>query len=74
MEIVKSELRLNGKRLMLRGINRHEFSPVDGRYASVQDTIKDMKMMKEAHINAIRTAHYPNAPFFMNCATNWAFT
>ena len=73
VEIVKGELRLNGKRLMLRGINRHEFSPVDGRYASVQDTIKDMKMMKEAHINAIRTAHYPNAPFFYELCDELGF-
>jgi beta-galactosidase/beta-glucuronidase len=73
VEIVKGELRLNGKRLMMRGINRHEFSPVNGRYASVEDTLKDMRMMKEAHINAIRTAHYPNAPYFYELCDELGF-
>ena len=64
VEIVDGELRLNGRRLMLRGVNRHEFSPVNGRAVTREETKRDLLLMKKAHINAIRTAHYPNNPFF----------
>ena len=64
VEITAGELRLNGRRLMLRGVNRHEFSPVNGRAVTREETRKDLLMMKQIHLNAIRTSHYPNNPFF----------
>ena len=73
VEIADHTLLLNGKRIMLRGINRHEFSPVNGRAVSVDETRRDLLRMKEAHINAIRTSHYPNAPFFYDLCDEMGF-
>ena len=64
VEIINGTLLLNGRRLMLRGVNRHEFSPDDGRAVSVEQTRQDLLLMKRYHINAIRTSHYPNMPAF----------
>ena len=64
VEIQSGELRLNGRRLMLRGVNRHEFSPVNGRAVTEEETRRDLVQIKRAHCNAVRTAHYPNNPFF----------
>lgn len=64
VEIRDGELLLNGRRIMMRGVNRHEFSPVDGRAVSYESTKADLEMMKRHHINAVRTAHYPDNPFF----------
>ena len=73
VEIVDGELRLNGRRLMLRGVNRHEFSPVNGRAVTREETRQDLLMMKKAHINAIRTAHYPNNPFLYELCDELGF-
>lgn len=64
VEIEAGTLLLNGTRIMLRGVNRHEYSAVNGRAVSYADTKADLLLMKKHHINAVRTAHYPNAPFF----------
>ena len=52
---------LNGKRIVFKGVNRHEFSSVSGRYVSREELIKDLVTMKRNNINAIRTCHYPDA-------------
>ena len=52
---------LNGKRIVFKGVNRHEFSSVTGRYVSREELIKDLVTMKQNNINAIRTCHYPDA-------------
>ena len=52
---------LNGKRIVFKGVNRHEFSSVTGRHVSEEELIKDLKTMKQNNINAIRTCHYPDA-------------
>ena len=52
---------LNGKRIVFKGVNRHEFSSVSGRYVSKEELIKDLVTMKRNNINAIRTCHYPDA-------------
>lgn len=64
VEIKAGTLLLNGARIMLRGVNRHEYSAVNGRAVSYADTKADLLLMKKYHINAVRTSHYPNAPFF----------
>ena len=51
---------LNGKRIVFKGVNRHEFSSVTGRHVSEEELRKDLQMMKQNNINAIRTCHYPN--------------
>ena len=51
---------LNGKRIVFKGVNRHEFSSVTGRHVSREELIKDLVTMKQNNINAIRTCHYPD--------------
>lgn len=64
VEISQGQLLLNGVRVILRGVNRHEFSPDRGRAISFERTEKDLLLMKRHHINAVRCSHYPNNPFF----------
>ena len=52
---------LNGKRIVFKGVNRHEFSSVSGRHVSEEELRKDLMIMKQNNINAIRTCHYPDA-------------
>ncbi len=52
---------LNGKRIVFKGVNRHEFSAVSGRHVSEAELRKDLETMKRNNINAIRTCHYPDA-------------
>ena len=51
---------LNGKRIVFKGANRHEFSSVTGRAVSSEELLKDIVTMKQNNINAVRTSHYPN--------------
>nr|WP_296156137.1 glycoside hydrolase family 2 TIM barrel-domain containing protein [uncultured Blautia sp.] len=52
---------LNGKRIVFKGVNRHEFSSISGRHVSEAELRKDLMTMKQNNINAIRTCHYPDA-------------
>ena len=60
-EMKDSIMMLNGKRIVFKGVNRHEFSSVTGRVVSREELIKDLVTMKKNNINAIRTCHYPDA-------------
>lgn len=51
---------LNGKRIVFKGVNRHEFSSVSGRHVSEAELRKDLEIMKRNNINAVRTCHYPD--------------
>ena len=51
---------LNGKRILFKGVNRHEFNPVRGRAITREDMLWDIRFMKQHNINAVRTSHYPN--------------
>lgn len=62
IEIEGSTLLLNGKKLKVRGVNRHEFSPDQGWAISKDEMIRDLELMKQAHVNFVRNAHYPNDP------------
>lgn len=57
-------LYLNGAKVKLHGTNRHDSDPVTGFVISSEQIMKDLILMKEHNINAIRTSHYPNAPWF----------
>ena len=52
---------LNGKRIVFKGVNRHEFSSISGRNVSEAELRKDLMIMKQNNINSIRTCHYPDA-------------
>ncbi|MBQ9544007.1 MAG: DUF4981 domain-containing protein [Clostridia bacterium] len=54
----------NGKPFKIRGVNRHDSSPYDGPAVDLEHVKHDLFLMKSANVNAIRTSHYPNAPFF----------
>lgn len=60
-EIRDSIMYLNGKRIVFKGVNRHEFCSESGRVVSDEDTLTDILTMKRHNINAVRTSHYPNA-------------
>lgn len=64
IEIKDSVIYFNGKRLILKGTNRHEFSCDTGRTISKELMIKDILIMKQHNINAVRTSHYPNHPLW----------
>lgn len=59
-EMVDGLMKLNGKRIVFKGVNRHEFSSVTGRVPRRDEVIKDIVTMKKNNINAIRTSHYPD--------------
>ena len=56
-------LRINGRRIVFKGVNRHEFG-LQGRVMTREQTEEDLRLMKAAGINAVRTSHYPNNSFF----------
>ncbi|WP_221030469.1 glycoside hydrolase family 2 TIM barrel-domain containing protein [Actomonas aquatica] len=62
VEITDGLFLVNGARIKLRGVNRHETDPADGRAISYDRMIEDITLMKQANINAVRTSHYPNDP------------
>ncbi|WP_317301662.1 glycoside hydrolase family 2 TIM barrel-domain containing protein [Ligilactobacillus animalis] len=59
-EIQDGLMLLNGKRILFKGVNRHEFDPKLGRAITKEDMLWDIKFMKRHNINAVRTSHYPN--------------
>lgn len=63
-EMINKIMHLNGKRIIFRGINRHEFSCYTGRSISKKEMIWDIKNMKQNNINSVRTSHYPNQSYF----------
>lgn len=66
VEIVDRELLLNGYPVFIRGVNRHDHDPDTGKTISVASMRHDVEVMKRHNINAVRTAHYPNDPRFLD--------
>jgi beta-galactosidase len=62
VEMTDGQLCVNGKPLLIRGVNRHEHHPENGHAVTESDMITDIKLMKQNNFNAVRTAHYPNHP------------
>ncbi|MCE0495681.1 beta-galactosidase [Vibrio salinus] len=62
VEIKSGQLLLNGKPLLIRGVNRHEHHPRLGHVMTEEDMVRDICLMKQHNFNAVRTAHYPNHP------------
>lgn len=67
------EVLINGKSVILKGVNRHEAHPDYGRAIPRQVMEKDIQLMKEHNINCIRTSHYPNHPYFYELADKFGF-
>ena len=64
---------LNGAPVHFRGVNRHDSDPVTGFAISVEQMKKDLLLMKQHNVNAIRTSHYPNAPVFYQLCDEYGF-
>jgi beta-galactosidase len=71
VEVKDGEVRVNGKRVMIKGMNRHEHDPVTYRVMSMESMRKDMELMKQANVNAVRTSHYPNDPRWYDLADEY---
>lgn len=65
--------RVNGVGVKLKGVNHHDESPTGGRTMTEEEMLKDLRMMKAANINAIRTSHYPPSPHFMDMLDSLGF-
>ena len=64
VKVEGGQLKVNGKPVLIKGVNRHEMSP-DGAYCVTrEEMLRDVKIMKELNINTVRTCHYPNDPFW----------
>ncbi|MFB6704660.1 glycoside hydrolase family 2 TIM barrel-domain containing protein [Streptomyces sp. NPDC056333] len=59
-------VQVNGRRVLFRGVNRHEFHPETGRAVDAETMRRDLVLMKRHHINAVRTSHYPPHPAFLD--------
>lgn len=62
VEIKNGQLTVNGKAIMVRGVNRHEHDPDTGHYVSVESMIRDIRLVKQSNINTVRASHYVNDP------------
>ena len=62
ISIKNGQLLINGKAIKIRGVNRHEHDPYTARVMTEQRMLQDLRLMKQANINAVRLAHYPNCP------------
>ena len=72
-EIDGNVFKFNGQPVKLKGVNRHEHHPRTGRLVDRETMEKDLRLMKQANINMIRTAHYPNSPLFYELCDRYGF-
>ncbi len=73
IEVVDGVVLLNGVAIKFRGVNRHDSDPVTGFTISREQALRDLTLMKRHNINAIRTSHYPNAPWFLQLCSECGF-
>ncbi|MGW4513170.1 glycoside hydrolase family 2 TIM barrel-domain containing protein [Streptomyces sp. NPDC004393] len=73
VEIRGRDLLLNGERIYIRGVNRHDFHPLTGRTVTYEETRADLVTLKRFGFNAIRTSHYPNDPALYDLADELGF-
>ncbi|MCT9075377.1 glycoside hydrolase family 2 TIM barrel-domain containing protein [Streptomyces fulvoviolaceus] len=73
VEIIGRDLLVNGERVFIRGVNRHDFHPLTGRTVSYEDMRADLVLLKRFGFNAIRTSHYPNDPALYDLADELGF-
>jgi len=71
VEIAGGEIRVNGRRVMIRGVNRHEHDPRTFHVLSEATMRRDVELMKQANVNAVRTSHYPNDPRWYDLADEY---
>lgn len=73
ISIEDAQFKVNGRRVLLRGVNRHEHDPRLGRVVTPDRLRHELRLMKQHNINAIRTSHYPPHPLFLQLADELGF-
>ena len=73
IEIKDQVIYLNGQKIKFRGVNRHDSDPATGFTISPEQITTDLTLMKQHNFNAIRSSHYPNAPFFYEMCDKYGF-
>ena len=73
VEIKDQVIYLNGQKIKFRGVNRHDSDPVTGFTINPEQITTDLTLMKQHNFNAIRSSHYPNAPFFYEMCDKYGF-
>ena len=73
IEIKDQVIYLNGQKIKFRGVNRHDSDPVTGFTINTEQITTDLTLMKQHNFNAIRSSHYPNAPFFYEMCDKYGF-
>ena len=73
IEIKDQVIYLNGQKIKFRGVNRHDSDPVTGFTINQEQITTDLTLMKQHNFNAIRSSHYPNAPFFYEMCDKYGF-
>jgi beta-galactosidase len=71
VEIADRNFLINGKRVFLKGVNRHEHNATQGHTLTREDMRKDMEMMKKLNVNAVRHSHYPPDPYWMELCNEY---
>ena len=71
VEVVGEVFKINGKNVKLRGVNRHDHHPLTGRYVDDATYEEDIRLMKQANINFLRTSHYPDREYLYELCDRW---
>ena len=71
VEIKNSQVLFNGKPIYIKGVDRHETDPFTGHVVSRESMEKDIKLMKQNNINAVRSSHYPNDPYWLDLCDSY---
>ena len=71
VECVGEVFKINGKNVKLRGVNRHDHHPLTGRFVDDATYEKDIRLMKQTHINFLRTSHYPDREYLYELCDRW---
>jgi beta-galactosidase len=71
VEVVGEVFKINGKNVKLRGVNRHDHHPKTGRYVDDATYEEDIRLMKQANINFLRTSHYPDREYLYELCDRW---
>ena len=71
VEVVGEVFKINGQNVKLRGVNRHDHHPITGRYVDDATYEDDIRLMKQANINFLRTSHYPDREYIYELCDRW---
>ena len=71
VEVIGEVFKINGKNVKLRGVNRHDHHPKTGRYVDDATYLEDIRLMKQANVNFLRTSHYPDREYLYEICDRW---